>query len=75
MRATPPHGSGYSCNNAVERLLGHADLAADVPDRYPSPGLLQHAGDLLDGKALSSSRHTLLADRPDCAARLTLAMV
>src|SRR4051794_40819009 len=36
----------------VERLLRDPDLAADVADRHPGPDLLQHGGNLLDGKAL-----------------------
>ena len=37
---------------AVERLLGDPDLATDIADRDAAFDLLQHGGDLLDGKAL-----------------------
>jgi len=57
---------------ARERLLGDASLPAHVADRRPAIRLLQDRRDLLERKSATSSRHTLLIDRPDCAAKPTV---
>jgi hypothetical protein len=49
-------------------LYGDPDLATDVADRHAASDLLQHRGDLLDGKArLVPNKKSVLAATVDVA--------